>query len=592
MKTLSSIGRACAAWMALSLVACATPPAAPDAAAPLRVRLMAFNDFHGQLESTHLSLSWPDPAQPGRHLQVAAGGAAALAGLVSALRAQVPHSVLISSGDQIGAAPMISTLLRHESTLDVLNRIGLDIATVGNHEFDAGWPEWQRLLRGGCAPAHPTLESCALGPHEGARFSVTAANVRGPGGAPVLAPFVVRVLDGVPIGFIGAVTRETPRLVTPSGVADLDFEDEAEAINRAARTLQAQGVQAIIAVIHEGGEVGPPGHHMAHWNDTTCPDARGAIFDLVPRLDPAVDVVLSAHTHQGYRCVVDGRLVMQSSAYGRGLAVLDLVVDRRSGDIDRHASTSHNLPVFNERSAAPAREALLASIPEPWQEALRRSTPDAAVAHRVAQYAAHIAPRMQVELGTIQHPFPRTGRTDSAAGRLIADAQLAATQAPADGGAQVALMNPGGIRTDLPCPDSPQRCAITRGQVLAMQPFGNALVVMTLTGHTLRAVLESQHRDGRPPVFLAPSRGLTYRWNAQAAPGSRVQDLRLHGQPVRDAQTLRVTVNSFLADGGDGFTLLRQGRERVIGLQDADALARYLAQSPLRDDTPRIVWPD
>ena len=567
-------------------------PAQAIDATPLRVRLVAFNDFHGQLEPGHLSLSGIDPVQPQRRAFVAAGGAAALAGVVSALRAQVPHSLVISSGDQIGAAPMVSTLLRHESTVDVLNRMGLDIATVGNHEFDAGLPELQRVLGGGCAPAHPTLDSCVLGPHEGARFAVTAANVVDARGHTVFAPFVVRAFEGVRIGFIGAVTRETPRIVTPSGVAGLRFEEEADAINRAARLLEAQGVHAIVAVVHEGGEIGSPDGPPPDWNDTRCPNARGAVFKLVSRLSAAVDVVLSAHTHQGYRCLINGRPVMQAFSYGRGVSVLDLVLDRRSGEVDRQASTHHNLPVFNERSTGPVRDAWLAQVPEPWQQALRRAVPDEAIAQRVARYAAHIAPRTQEKVGQIRQPFTRDGRTDSAAGRLVADAQLAATQAPSDGGAQVALMNPGGIRTDLPCSSNPEGCAITRGQVLAMQPFGNTLVVMTLHGHELKALLESQARGTHAPLLLIPSRGLTYRWEAKAPPGQHVQDLRFNGEPIRDAQTLRVTVNSFLADGGDGFTVLKQGRERFNSLQDAEALARYLAATPQRDEQPRITWRD
>jgi len=581
-------------WIAggITVSLCVGTSAQAAALAPLQLRLIAFNDFHGQLESGHLSLSLPDPAQPLRRLSVAAGGAAALAGLITSLRAQAPHSLVVSSGDQIGAAPMVSTLLRHESTVDVLDRMGLDIATVGNHELDAGLPEWQRLLSGGCAPAHPTLDSCVLGPHVGARFAVTAANVLDTRGKNVFAPFVVRTFEGVRVGFIGAVTRETPRIVTPSGIAGLTFEDEAQAINRTARVLEAQGVRAIVAVVHEGGEIGTPDGPPADWNDTRCPHARGAIFELVSRLSPAVSVVLSAHTHQGYRCLIDGRTVVQAFSYGRGVSVLDLTLDRRNGEIDRQASTSYNLPVFNERSAGPVRDAISAQVPEPWQQALRRAVPDAAIAQRVARYAAHVAPRTQEGVGKIRQSFTREGRTDSAAGRLVADAQLAATQAPSNGGAQVALMNPGGIRTDLPCLPNPEGCAITRGQVLAMQPFGNTLVVMTLHGHELKALLESQARGTRAPLLLIPSRGLTYRWEAKAPPGRHVQELRLNGVPIRDDQMLRVTVNSFLAEGGDGFTVLKQGRERFNSLQDADALARYLATAPQRDDQPRITWQD
>ncbi len=566
--------------------------AASSAAAGLRVRLMAFNDFHGNLEAGRLSLSLPDPADPQRSLSVAAGGAANLAGLVAALREQAPHSLLISSGDLVGAAPMISTLFRHESTVDVMNRLGLELATVGNHEFDAGLPELQRLLGGGCASAHPALSSCALGRHGGARFATTAANVKRGNGASVFAPSVVRSFAGVKIGFIGAVTRETPNIVNPASVAGLRFEDEANAINQAAQALEAQGVRAIVAVVHEGGEIGQAGK-PADWNDASCPGARGDIFAIERRLSPLVDVVFSAHTHQGYRCVLGGRVVMQAVSYGRGLSVVDLVLNPASGEVDRQASSSRNLPVFNERSPAAQRDALIATTPEPWQQALRKASPDAAIAQRVAAYAEAAAPRVNVVVGHITQNFSRTGKADSPAGRLVADAQLAATRARAQGSAQLALMNPGGIRTDLPCAASPSPCAINFGQVFAMQPFGNSLVVMTLTGRELKALLESQRRGaGGQALLLAPSSGMTYRWLSRARAGQQVADLMLEGRPVTDEQRIRVVVNSFLAEGGDGFALFKQGRERLGGPQDLDALVSYLARSPRVGEVARIQVED
>lgn len=559
------------------------PASAP--AGPLRLRLMAFNDFHGQLESARLALTLPDPADPQRSVGIAAGGAPALAGLVQALRQGSEHSVLISSGDMVGAAPPLSTLLRHEPTIDVMNRIGVDVATLGNHEFDAGLPELQRLLGGGCASEHPVLSSCVLGRHGGARFAVTAANVRrSADGSAVFAPAVVRSFEGVKVGFIGAVTRETPSIVTPSGVAGLRFEDEARAINQTAQALLAQGVQTLVAVVHEGGEIGAatPGA-LPDWNDPTCPGARGDLFGLQRKLLPQVAVVFSAHTHQGYRCQMDGRWVMQAYSYGRGVSVVDLVIDRHSGQVDRPASTSRNLPVLNERSHLPTRDALVAATPLPWRQALRDAKPDAAIAQRVAAYAEGVAPRIQRPVGQIRQSFARTpgpGGADSPAARLVADAQLAATRALDQGGAQVALMNPGGVRTDLPCPVSPEPCAVSYGQAFAMQPFGNSLVVMTLSGRELKALLESQRRGTHPPLLLAPSHGLSYRWLSKARPGQQVADLMLEGRPVREEQSIRVTVNSFLAEGGDGFAVLRAGRNRLGGPQDVDALAAYLARSP------------
>ncbi len=579
---------------ALLLAACtSTAPPAPDAA-PLKLRLIAFNDFHGNLEATGLTLPWPDPADRSKVQRLAAGGAAALTGTVQALRAGAMHSLVVSSGDLIGGTPLISALFLHESTIDIANRIGVDLAIPGNHEFDAGKDELLRVLGGGCRAqaADALTQSCPLdGRHPGARFATFAANISDASGKTLFPPSVVKTVDGVRIGFIGAVTTITPAIVVPSGVAGLRFHDEADAINAEAARLQAQGVQALVAVIHEGGDTGTPGAPL-EWNDAGCPNPRGAIFDIVKRLSPAVDVVLSAHTHQGYRCVIDGRPVMQATALGRGVSVADLVIDRRSGDIDRARTTHRNLPVLNQHSSPALRQAVIAAEPEPWASALRAAVPDAAVAQRVAQYAAAAAPRAQRPWGRIGGSFDRTGSTDSSAGRLIADAQWAATRSPDKGGAELALMNPGGVRADLRCASTPP-CTVTYSDAFTMQPFGNNLVVMTLSGAQLRQMLEDQQRPGRDrPLLLIPSSGLRYEWHARAPHGQRVQKLTLGGQPLDPAREVRLTVNSFMADGGDGVLMLRQGRQRLGGELDIDALAAHLQASPAPDPQPRITRVD
>jgi 5'-nucleotidase len=577
-----------AALAALLLSACATAPREP-----VTVRVIAFNDFHGNLESGSLSLPWPDPDQPGRAKRLNAGGAAFLANTVQALREGAPHSILLHSGDLIGGTPLISALFRHEPTIDIANRLGVDIAIPGNHEFDAGKDELLRVLRGGCAtvkPDEPT-GTCAFGRHDGARFGLFAANVVQADGTPLFPPSIVVERGGVRIGFIGAVTRSTPSIVVPSGVAGLRFIDEADAINAEAQRLQARGIRALVAVIHEGGDTGTPGQPL-EWNDAGCPRPRGPIFDIVRRLDAQVDAVFSAHTHQGYRCVIDGRPVMQATALGRGVSVADLVIDPATGDVDRSRTVHRNLPVFNAGSDAALRERIIATESEPWASALRRSltaTAGAPIAARVAEYAAAAAPRAQRTVGRIGGSFDRSGRTDSSAGRLIADAQHQATRDPARGGADLSLMNPGGVRTDLLCRGTPP-CPVTYGDIFSMQPFGNSLVVMTLSPAELKELLESQHPAGRAsPTFLAPSASLTYTWDARAAQGQRVSQVRIGGRPLESFTSLRVTVNSFLAEGGDGFVVLRNGRSRLGGELDLDALTQYLAGSPAPDPRPRIT---
>jgi 5'-nucleotidase len=588
----------CAPLLSLALLAgCATAPSPAPATPPtepVTVRLIAFNDLHGHLEGTGLALPWPDPADKTKVQRLNAGGAAHLAGLVQSLRAGATHHLTLSSGDMIGATPLVSALFLHESTIEVANRMGVDIGIPGNHEFDAGKDELLRIQRGGCAENKPEspFVSCALGRFEGAKFPLFAANVQHADGSTLLPASVVREFGGVKVAFIGAVTKITPGIVVPSGVAGLKFLDEAASINAEAARLKAQGVEALVAVIHEGGDTGTPGLPL-EWNDVGCPRPRGEIFDIVKRLTPDVDIIFSAHTHQGYRCVVDGRPVLQATSFGRGVSVADIVLDPKTRDIDRTRTTHRNLPVFNERSDPALREAIIAAEPAPWAQVLRQAQPAPAVAQRVAEYVAAAKPRAQRPVGRIGGAFERAARTDASAGRLVADAQWQATRTPPSGGAELALMNPGGVRTDLRCPGAPP-CDVTYGEVFAMQPFGNHLVVLTLSGAELKQLLEDQQRPGRTsPHFLIPSSSMTYVWNARAPYGQRVQDLRVGGAPVDPARDVRLTVNNFLADGGDGVSLLTRGRQRVAGPLDVDALVDHLmATQPAPDPVPRIRWVD
>ncbi len=579
-----------ASTLALALGGCALPPPAGSPAAgtdTIPVRLIAFNDLHGHLESSNLSVTVADPAQSGASLRVTVGGADAMAGLVRSLRAGAPHSIVVSSGDLIGATPLVSALFRHESTVEVANLIGVSVATAGNHEFDAGTPELLRILRGGCAEprADDPVRSCALGPYRGARFPMVSANVRTANGT-LLPPSWVMQAGPVKVGVIGAVTKSTPQLVVPSGVQGLQFTDEAQAINEAAAALQAQGVQALVVTLHEGAEIGTPGKPV-DWNDTTCPGLRGEAVDIIKRITPAVDLILTAHTHQGYNCVVDGRPVMQAVAYGRGLSVADLHINPRTGDVDRSKTLARNLPVMNARTDPAHRARLVAAEPPAFSTALKAAQPDAEVAALVQRYAQAAAPQAQRVVGRMARTLDRRGSGDSPAGRLVAQAQWEATRSPANGGAHFALMNPGGVRTDLVCRGTPP-CEITYGDLFSMQPFGNSLVVMSLTGAEVRELLEQQQRGGPNAPLMSPSEGLTYRWSRLAPVGQRAQDIRIQGQPLNETTTYRVTVNSFMAEGGDGYTVLQRGRQRLGGAQDLDAMLEHLRKGVSDAGPPRI----
>jgi len=537
------------------------------------VRLIGINDFHGHLEagSNVLFLEDPAAAKGAPQMRVNAGGAANVAGLVRSLRAGSPFSFMLAGGDLIGASPLPSTLFKHETTIEILNEMGLEASTVGNHEFDAGMPELQRIIKGGCAPTKPSdiVVSCASTPYPGAKFRYLGANVVDAKGNHPIAPYMIKEFDGIPVGFIGAVTKTTPQMVIPSGVAGLTFQDEADAVNRAAGELRAKGVRSMVAIFHEGIELGTQANR-GDWNDTSCPNAHGPLLDIARRLAPEIRVIFSGHTHQGYRCEIEGRLLIQGTSYGRGVSVVDVELDRSTRAM-LPPVRSFNLPVLNDRTDAAQREKLVAATPAPFNAALRDAKPDAPIAAKVARYVEAVAPKSNRPVGRITAPITRSFENDSAAGRLVADAQLAATKA---NGSEAAFMNPGGVRANFECASPP--CTVTFGQAFTMQPFGNSLVVVSLTGAQLKAMLESQQGASGEPRFLQPSDGFSYTWTDKAAPGARVSDIRLDGQPVEPARKYRVTVNSFLSEGGDGFASIRDGTEPLGGGQDVDALLAWL----------------
>ncbi len=589
--TAASCRLTAAVCWALLIAGCAQTPQTSDVAAAdsVHVRVIAFNDLHGNLESANLTVQVADPSQPNAALRVAVGGADAMAGLVRSLRQSAAHSLVVSSGDLIGATPLVSALFRHESTIEAANLMGVSVATAGNHEFDGGSAELLRILKGGCAEQRTDdpVRSCALGPYRGARFPMVSANVRRSAGGTLLPPFWVMQAGPVKVGVIGAVTKATPQLVVPSGVQGLQFIDEAQAINEAAQALQAQGVQALVVTLHEGAEIGSPGK-PADWNDTRCPGLRGDAVDIIKRITPAVDLILTAHTHQGYNCLVDGRPVMQAVAYGRGLSVADLHINTRTADVDRAKTLARNLPVFNARTDAQHRDKILAAELPAYRLALQSARPDPEVAALVQRYAQAAAPQAQRVVGRIARTLDRRGIGDSAAGRLVAQAQWQATRSPAQGGSHFALMNPGGIRTDLVCRGTPP-CEVTYGDLFSMQPFGNSLVVMSLTGAEIRELLELQQRGGPNSPLMSPSEDLSYRWVRKATVGQRAQDIRIQGQPINDSATYRVTVNSFMAEGGDGYTVLQRGRQRLGGVQDLDAMLAHLRQGVADSGPARIA---
>ena len=539
---------------AASLVACSSTP--QRATQPVHVKLLAINDFHGNLKPPRGGIRIKDPADASKTIEVAAGGAEHLATAVAELRAKNPNHAFVAAGDLIGATPLLSALFRDEPTIESLSAMGLEISAVGNHEFDKGAAELLRMQRGGCHVG----EGCkGPQPFKGASFKYLAAStVDTATGQTILPAYHVKRFEGIPVAFIGLTLKDTPSIVVPSGVAGLRFDDEATSVNRLVPELKAQGIEAIVVLIHEGG--------MATGDYNDCVGISGPIVGIVNKLDKAVDVVITGHTHRAYNCRIDGRLVTSADKYGTVLSEIDLVLDPKSGDVVQ--ARADNLIVRTDRFAK-----------------------DAAQTRMIESYELLAAPLAKRVVGKIAAPLSRDENPagESPIGQVVADAQLAATRAPGDGGAQLALMNPGGLRANL---GAGADGSVRYEDLFAVQPFYNNLVTMTLTGAQLVEVLEAQWPAQGRARILQVSRGFGYRWDMARPPGQRIVpgSVMLDGQPIDAAANVRVTVNSFMAGGGDGFATFKQGRDLRTGMMDVDAFEAHVARGGLATaPTPRIV---
>jgi 5'-nucleotidase len=528
-----------------------SPPAFAQAA-PVDLRILAINDFHGNLRPPPGGILIADPGDKTRKITEPAGGSEAMATLVRQLREGHPNTIFVAAGDLIGASPLLSAMFHDEPTIESMSMMGLALSAVGNHEFDEGKDELLRMQNGGCHP----VDKCQ-GPHPfpGAKFHYLAASTFDTGnGKTIFPPYEIREFDGIPVAFIGLTLKGTPGIVSPESVAGLEFRDEADTVNALVPELKAHGVEAIVVLIHEGGF--PTGDY------NECPGLSGPILDIVRKFDKAVDVVISGHTHRAYVCEIDGRLVTSGDKFGTLVTAIDLKLDRATRDVV--SARADNVIV---------RTATLAKDPE--QTALLASYDKvaAAIGNRPAGSITQTLSRVPNDAG------------ESPLGDIIADAQLAATSAEADGAAVIAFTNPGGIRTDIPRKEDG---AVSYADLFASQPFRNQLVTLTLTGMQIKSMLEQQWLDPKRPRILQVSRGFSYAWDAAKPDGERViaDRMALNGQRIEPAASYRVTVNNYLAVGGDGFTVLKEGTARRIGAYDADALYAYFqAHRPLAPAT-------
>lgn len=554
-------------------------------AADVPVKIIAFNDFHGQLEAPGTLRANAATATP----TIPVGGVEWMAGYVESLKAQNPNNVVVSAGDLIGATPLISALFHDEPTIEAMNRLGLEFNAVGNHEFDEGRDELLRMQNGGCHPTDPnSCQGAVVGiptPFEGARFSFLAANVQDTTSKKtLLAPYAIKTFGKVRVAFIGMTLKETPTIVSPSGVAGLEFLDEAATVNALIPKLRARGVRAIVVLIHQGGT--QPATQAADTINSCAGNLSGTpISPIVNNLDDEVDVVISGHTHQAYNCMLKNKLgrsipVTSANSIGRVLTDINVSINPKTGDIT--LISAQNLLV--DRSATGiVLNSDISSI--------------------VGKYRALAMPIANRVLGEITTAMPDSGANEageSALGDVIADAQLQATIADDMGNAVVALMNPGGIRspglTYASSAAGEGDGKVTYGEVFTVQPFGNSLTTLTLTGEQIHALLEQQftgcHTGNAPtewnyPVsdvsgqafnrILQVSKGFTYSWSANGPACDKVarDSIMINGVVINPLLNYRVTVNNFLADGGDKIYVLAKGTQRLGGAQDVDALEAY-----------------
>ena len=560
---MNPFSRLLAAALIPALAACATVPREPSA--PVEVGIVAINDFHGALEPPKQAVIAPDGQ--GATIPVPAGGAAWLASAIDAIRAKVSNNLTVAAGDLISGSPLISSLYLDEPAIGVLNQVGLDFSAVGNHEFDRGREEILRMQNGGCA-RHTKRQPCAVEPFTGAKFQYLAASTRTESGETLLPATALRSFGSgrrkVTVGLIGLTLKGTAQIVMPDGIAGLTFADEAETINALVPMLKAQGADAVVVLIHQGGVQEPDG------GPNGCSGFTGDIRPILDRLDDRVDLVVSGHTHRAYVCdyatLNSAKPFLLTSAGDRGRIVTDirLAIDPATNRVVAKSAT--NVIVQSEPFRG-AGGAIATSDRFP------SFVPRQDVAAYVAKYAAATREFSARLVGAISGP----ASDRIIVGQLIADAQLAATQSAR---AQMSFMNRGGVRAALLPREDGQ---LTFGDIYAVQPFGNELVTGSLTGAEIREFIEQSLDDegGINPVI--PSAGLSFTFDARRPAGSRIVDLRFQGQPLDPAASYRVTVSNFLAGGGDGYTVLKQLRDTTPGGVDLDALEAWIGSSSPQD---------
>ncbi len=528
------------------LVGCATLPAPQTT----ELTLLSINDFHGNIQAARPTPLMPRLTDPstGEVKAQPAGGAAHLATALAELKSRNPDALVVAGGDLIGASPLISSLLRDEPTLAAMSALGIAASALGNHELDAGLPELLRKARGECGPTE-----CLWPGFKGPGFPYLGANVLdATSGQPLLPTHVLKQAGPLKVAIAGVATLETPHVIVARAIQGIRFADEADTLNALVPRLKAEGATVLVAVMHEGGVQGLAGGA----NDSTyaCPTLTGRVRDIAQRLDPAYAIIVGGHTHQAYTCKINGRLVVQAGSYGGWITESHLKFDATGKVLE---ATAVNHPVLQSVYA-----------------------PNAALAELVARAAALTEAARNKPVASLPHGATRSAKPpygDSGLGNLIADSQLAFArkQGPAD----VAFMNPGGIRADLTVEAGKPT---TMSDLLAIQPFGNDIVAVTLTGQQLWDILQRQlPRGDAASRMLQPSSTLRYRWRMGADGTPELGEVLIDGHPLNRQRDYRVIVNNFLSEGGDAQTGFKHGRDRAVLGTDIDALIELLREDAL-----------
>jgi 5'-nucleotidase len=508
------------------------------------IQVLALNDFHGNLLPNPLDVA--DPAHPGQTQKVLAGGAHRLYRELQAQRAKNPNTITVAAGDMIGASPLLSGLLNDDPAIETLNYLKLDASSLGNHELDFGLAGALRAQKGGCGDRGCKFRAA----FNGANYTYLAANLLdGKTGQRIFPAYKIMSVGGIKIALIGEILQGTPEVVQKEKISGLKFAEEASTANALVPEIRAQGVETILLLIHQGG-------YPNNVDAATCNGVTGDIMRIMDQLDPAIDAVISGHSHLAYACKYKGRPLSQALSYGRLLTALDLQIDKKTGDVS--SSAVRNIELIDD--GVTDSDPVLSEIITVAQ------TQTKAISDRVIGSTANVQ-ISKAEKDSMESPL----------GRLIADAQL--EYASSHGDAQIAFMNAGGVRADLP-PIPRTDKTVTFGDLYTVHPFGNTMMIISLSGAQIKQMLEAQFNPGAGK--LSPSKGFTYSYDRERPEGQRIVLMQLNGQDILPGKNYRVAMNQFMADGGDGFGILKTVTDRVNSVLERDMLEAYFkAHSPV-----------